>query len=89
MADLIQELRPKARKDYICEASVWINELGDLRDYTFTFSEWRAVINARDNNFDIKKGDIYIRQCISDGGELRTFKAIPEIHENEIEIKVN
>lgn len=80
MAQLISEIKPKARKQHDCMASEFITNYGDLRGLTFTFPECRAIIKARENNWKIQKGEIYIRQaCVMDG-EIYTFKAIPEIH---------
>lgn len=81
MTEIIKQTKPKARKNHYCMASEWLNQCGNLRGLTFTFSEWRAIIKARDNNWEIQKGDIYINQRNVDCGDIFTFKAIPEIHE--------
>jgi hypothetical protein len=80
MTTLLKQTEPVAKKHHWCMASDFIRESGNLRDYTFTFSEWRAVINARDNDWKIVPGQKYIRQSVAYEGTVYTFKAIPEIH---------
>ena len=81
MSTLLKHTEPIARKNYSCDASHFISNMGNLRGYTFTFSEWRAIINARDNNWQIEKGEKYIRQSIVDFGDFYDFKAITKMHE--------
>jgi hypothetical protein len=79
-----------ARRDYHCDGCEC---LFDGRDYKinthtkFTISEMRAIIKTKNNNFMIKKGEKYIRQFNTDGGDTWTYRSIPEIH--EICIKYN
>lgn len=80
MTQLISQKEPKARKNYNCMASEFIRNCGNLRGLTFTFSEWRAIISARNNNWEVKKGEIYIRQYCEYEGRTYSFIAIPEIH---------
>ena len=85
--ELLSQITPIARKEYDCMACEWLFNIltKDLRqlfnDYSFTLSEKKAIIMARDNDYKIVKGQKYIRQCIKDGGNLSTFIAIPEMHE--------
>jgi len=81
MATLLSQKEPVARKEYNCMASNFIRESGNLRGLTFTFSEWRAIITARENNWNIIPGEKYIRQAIAYDGSVYTFIAIPAIHE--------
>lgn len=68
-----------AKKDYECEACVWIIERGI--DLELTFSEERSIVKARKNDFQIKKGETYFgRVCVNDR-KLSIFRAIPAIHE--------
>lgn len=77
---IIEERKIKAaQKDHGCDACLFIDK-HNLRDYTFTFSEWRALLKARENNWTIKKGEPYIRQRNAEGSDIWNFKAIPEIH---------
>tara|TARA_R110000744_G_scaffold306152_7_gene414482 strand:+ start:688 stop:966 length:279 start_codon:yes stop_codon:yes gene_type:complete len=80
MSTLLKQTEPVARIPHDCMASDFIRESGNLRGLPFTFSEWRAVLNARDNNWKIVKGQTYIRQNVAFEGTVYTFKAIPEIH---------
>lgn len=81
MVETILQTFPKARKEHDCMASEWLNQCGNLRGLTFTFSEWRAIIKARDNNWTIKKGEVYTNQRNVQDGEIFTFKSITAIHE--------
>lgn len=82
MIETLKQTMLKARKNHDCMACEWINNAGvPLRGYTFTFSEWRALINARENNWQIQKGDLYLNQRNIDCGDIFTFKAIPAIHD--------
>lgn len=56
-------------------------------DY-MTFTERRKIIEARNNDFKIKKGDKYIRQTCKEEGRVYTFIAIPEMHSICIKYKV-
>lgn len=80
MSYLLKQTEPIARKEYWCMASEFITESGNIRGSIFTFSEWRAIINARENNYKIVKGQKYINQSVAYEGTVYTFKAIPEIH---------
>jgi len=63
-------------------ASDWIVN-GDLSE-TFRCCDWtekRAIIKARRNNWKIQPGQRYIRQAVVWEGRLGTFKAIPEMHD--------
>lgn len=89
MNRLISEKLVRARKDYYCDACHFLlggeNDLRKLfNDYSFTFAEKRALVNARENRFKIKKGDLYVKQCVSLDNSLFTFRAILEIHQINI-----
>ena len=75
---IIHQSTQKANKNYICDAC---NFLFSYSNYDgFTFTEKRAVVKARTNRQKILKGEMYIRQFNTDGGNTWTFRAIPEIH---------
>ena len=78
--EVIKETNPKARKNHDCDACNWL-----LRDgYTgmgYTRPELREISKARANKWQIVKGQNYIKCTYKDGGEIATFKGIPEIHE--------
>jgi hypothetical protein len=83
MSQLISEITPKASKYYTCDACLFLfdgNDYKSVLGMKLTISEKRAIIRAKNNNYRINKGDIYIRQCVKNDG-IYTFKAIPEIHE--------
>lgn len=78
--ELLKQTEPIAQKNYCCDASYFITNLGNIRGFTFTFSEWRAIITARDNAWQVLKGQKYIRQVIVEDGVFYDLKMIPEIH---------
>jgi hypothetical protein len=81
MGQLISQRNIKAaRKSYDCMASEWFSNVDSLRDYAFTFSEWRAILTARNNGWKILKGEPYIRQFCKEDSEPYVFIAIPAIH---------
>jgi len=46
-----------------------------------SFTERRAIVKARKNNWRIQKGEKYMKQVGVFDGDLSTFRAIPEIHQ--------
>lgn len=70
----------KAKRDYRCDACEYLSEAIDSMVVKFTFSEMRAIVKARQNNWKIKKGDIYEYQTVTDSGDFWHNKMIPEIH---------
>lgn len=80
MISVIHESKPKARKDYSCDACQFLFALDYPLDLGLTFTEKKAIVNARINNYSINKGDEYIHQFNTNGSESWTFRAIPEIH---------
>lgn len=79
MITTIHEQKPVARKDYKCEACLFIRDGGYFDD--MTFGEKRLVVKARQNKWMIKKGERYIRQFNTDGSDTWTFRAIPAMHD--------
>ena len=80
MSYLIREEMPIARKDYSDDAIYWIYESGFYPD-ELTAEENEQVDQARENNYTIKKGTEYLKITYNDGGELITFRAIPELND--------
>ena len=79
--EVIQESRPTARKDHICNASEILYESLPYMIDEMSFKEKRAVVKARRNKWHIKKSAVYVRQVNKMDGEVYTFKAIPDIHQ--------
>lgn len=79
MIQVIHQSIPTAKKDYDCEASLFIQE--GIQWGEFTFSEWRSIVKAKQAGWKIKKGEKYVRQFNTNGSETWTFRARPEIHE--------
>ena len=65
----------KAIKDYNCDATIYLHELGDYDIFT---PEEMEIIST---DCKIKKGNIYREVVGKFEGELFTFRAIPEIHD--------
>lgn len=74
---LLSHRTPIAKKDYSCDACVWLFE-SDYR-YGLTISEYRSIIKAQRNSYKIKVGQKYIYQASICYGDFCTFRAIPEI----------
>lgn len=81
MGEIIYEARLKARKDHECMACVFIIESGILDECELSFSEFRSVVKAKRDDLKIKKGQYYLSQTVRFEGELRSFKARPDIHD--------
>ena len=81
MIELLSETTQRARKEYGCDASefLYANCLSDLDGITFT--EKKAIANARRNNWKIKPGEEYFKQISKYDGEFCMFRAIPAIDE--------
>ena len=79
MMDNIAQTKPVARKHHDCMASEWV--MNSYADCKFTFSELRTIAKAKKNKFKIKPGQKYIRQFNRDGGDVWTYRAIPEMHQ--------
>ncbi len=80
MIELLSESNPKARKDDNCMACDWIINT-DLQDIPLTFADLRLIVKAGRSGWKIRKGDMYLKQPVKFEGEIRTFRAIPEIHD--------
>lgn len=81
MIELISETTPKARKQYSCDASVWLNQDDWWRNSgKLSFTELREIAKAKANNWKIQVGDVYLNQVNKQDGDLMTFRAIPAIH---------
>lgn len=60
-------------------ASEWIHNCWSKNGNPFTFTEWRAIVKAKNNKWKIKMDDPYIKQ-INKGDDFYIFRAIPELH---------
>ena len=79
----ISESEPVARKNYGCDACVWLTEYDwkELISLGLTFAERRAVIKARQNGWRIMKGEKHLQATIIGcENEIISWRAIPEIH---------
>lgn len=76
---ILGESTPIAQKDYLCNASLFIDE-GGKPDYFDCISDYRDYIKAKNNRFKVKKGDRYLRQVFISDGDFCNVANIPEIH---------
>ena len=76
---LLKNKTQKAKKEYSCDACVWLFE-SDYR-YGLTISEYRSIIKAQRNGCKILAGEKYVYQCGIYEGDFYVFRAIPDIHE--------
>ena len=68
-----------ARKNYECDACGWLNiDLSYVIELC-TFTEKKQIVKARGNNWQIKKGQKYIKVKGIWEGEWSVYRAIPEI----------
>jgi len=90
MAYIIKESRPKAAKDYICDACEFVfadGLRGFVQHHSPTFAEIRTLIKAREAGYMIKAEETYVKQYNTDGGTPWTYRAIPAVHEIALKYK--
>lgn len=80
MVTVVSESRPTARKEHDCGACEYLLA-GGVNGMGYSFSELREVAKAKRNNWEIVKGQTYVKQTNTFDGQIYTFKAIPGIHE--------
>lgn len=85
MVEILSQQNPTARKDYYCDAWVFLEQYGSLRqiinELNITFAEKRVIIKTWKDGRKIRKGTKYTKQNNKMSGDVYTFRAIPEIHE--------
>lgn len=82
----ISQSKPVARKNYGCDACVWITESGaylnEFNDYDFTATEEKAIATAKKNGWRVMKGEKHSQASVVDcDGVLISWRAITAIHE--------
>lgn len=79
--EVLRECKPIARKEYTCDACLWLTSdyWWRLEKGLFTFNELKEIVKAKQSNWNIQKGQRYRKLIIKDGGEFYVFKAIPAI----------
>ncbi len=80
---LLSESEPVARKNYGCDASVWVAEYwDDISHLKFSFTELRAIVTAKKNGWRIMKGEKHSQATVvSCEDELFSWRAITAIHD--------
>ena len=79
---VLRSSTPVARKNYGCDACVWIIEgLPDVAD-GLTFSELRSIVTARKNGWRVMKGEKHSQATIVGcDNDLFSWRAITAIHD--------
>lgn len=84
MVEVISETKPKARKTYTCDSCFTILQGGTFNQFAegagLTFAEKRALVEAKQSNYKIWKGEIYNKQVNKQDGDIYTWRSIPAIH---------
>lgn len=81
--DVLSNTTPKARKQYTCDSSTIIRDLlqeiecGEIK---LSFSERRAILEARNKHWKILPGETYLCQRNIMDGYIYSFRSIPAIH---------
>jgi len=81
---VISKSEPVARKNYGCDACVWIAEYPEcIDDCEMSFADKRIVVKARQNGWRVMKGEKHLQftvvSCENTLVSLRVIKAINEI----------
>ena len=63
-----------ARKEHNCEASDWITN-SNYGEIDFDPEDWAIIQKAKDENWKIKKGDLYLYTTGKYDGEFCAYKA--------------
>lgn len=84
MGNIISIKKRKARKTYECNACLFLTQ-SELDEIKMTFSEYRAIVRAKWNDWKIVPGQVYERVTDVHEGQIGQFCQIPEI--NQICIK--
>lgn len=79
MGNIISIEKRKARKEYVCNACLFLYQ-SDYREIKMTFAEYRAIVRAKWNDWKIVPGQIYERVSDVYEGEIGQFCQIPEIN---------
>lgn len=74
----IRDTPRTARKDHPSEGWEYLDE-SDYMHYGLTFTEYRAVIAAKRNNWKILKGEVYTERVGTWEGEICHQRLIPAI----------
>jgi len=85
---VLSETYPTARKTYECNSCLFIfegfgNNLKEFFNYyKLTLTEKKQVLTAKNNKYQIRAGEKYIRQTLIDESSKDFFcvKSIPEVH---------
>ena len=66
--EILRSTERIARKDYNCDASLWITDSGILQERKFfSIKDLRTLVKVRNDKWKILKGMKYHEQVIKDG----------------------
>ncbi len=77
--DTLRVTRRTARKKHECNACLWLRD--SIGNIEMTFSELRAVVRAKQGNWQILPGEKYDEVALSDSGTVTTIRHKPEIND--------
>ena len=75
-----EKIIQKTRKDHECNSCIWLRETA-LNEMKFTFSEYRSIVKAKQNKWQIPKGSRCIYLVGVWNGDFFASYSIPEIHQ--------
>lgn len=78
MISVIHQSTPVARKSYVDDAWLFLEEGCDGTG--MTFAEKRVAVRYRQNGGMIQKGEKYVRQFNTDGDHTWTYRSNPLLH---------
>ena len=80
MPELIKSKAHKAKFDRHDDSAEFIIEAMDwIRHARLSFHELRAIAKLKSNNWNIKKGEVYVQQFCKKDGYKYTFRTLPKI----------
>lgn len=79
MVENISERVQTARKDYHDDSAEFIQEALDWLAFHALPNELAAIHELKENNWMIKKGQIYLKQWNKQDGETFTYRTLPSM----------
>lgn len=70
----------RTKKIHICNACIWLKECA-LHEINFTFSEYRSIVKAKQNNWKIPIGGTCLYSVGIYENDFFSCYSIPEIHQ--------
>lgn len=78
--DFCTKTNQKAAKNYFCRASEILKDCTEYKDKSaWDNDEWLSIESAKADNWNIKKGDTYVKISGKWDGDFSVFRARPDI----------